>query len=210
MLGRTYWLSKSMLSACVAATAMLVPHVASAANEPRFEVTPFYGYQDGGQFKNGSTEEKIKLDGSGAAAFAFNWRAGEPGTQYELFYSRQATDSDEALPTKLKVEYLHIGGTTIIGEPESRVIPYAVGGIGATRLSPGIDSMSKETRWSLNLGGGVRVPITQHVRLRFEARGYLTWLGRDADLFCDAGCTLVARRTTFFQYAALGGVSVSF
>jgi opacity protein-like surface antigen len=210
MTGRTHWLTKSLLSACAAAAAMLAANVAFAANEPRFEVTPFYGYQDGGSFKNGGTDDKVKLNGDGAAAFAFNWRASEPGTQYELFYTRQSTDSDEAVPTKLKVEYLHIGGTTIIGEAESRVIPFAVGGIGATRLSPGLDSLNSKTRWSLNLGGGVRVPLTPHVRLRFEARGYMTWLGNDANLFCDAGCTLVARSKSFFQYAALGGVSVSF
>jgi hypothetical protein len=189
---------------------VLATSAALAVEEPRFEVTPLFGFHDGGRFKDGITDDTIKLNSAGTAAVAINWRAGEPGTQYELFYSRQSTDTDEVLPTKLKVEYLQIGGTTIVGEAESRVVPFAVGGIGATRFSPGLSSMSQETRWSFNLGGGVRVPLAKHVRLRFEARGYLTWLGGDASLFCDSGCTLVAKGKTFFQYAALGGVSVNF
>jgi Outer membrane protein beta-barrel domain len=210
MLQFDHCVSKSLRSVLLAAASMLATSAAWAAEEPRFEVTPLFGYHAGGQFKDGITDNTVKLNGTGTAAVAINWRASEPGTQYELFYSRQSTDTDEVVPTKLKVEYLHVGGTTIVGDAESRVVPFAVGGIGATRFSPSPSSMSQETRWSFNLGGGVRVPLAKHVRLRFEARGYLTWLGGDASLFCDSGCTLVAKSKTFFQYAALGGVSVNF
>lgn len=194
----------------VLSAASIVASTAWAADEPRFEVTPMFGYHAGGQFKEVATDETTKLDGAGTAAFAISWRASEPGTQYELFYTRQSTETDEATPTKLKIEYLQIGGTTIVGDAEGRVIPFAAGGIGAARFSPDLTSMSRETRWSMNLGGGVRIPLAKHVRLRFEARGYLTWLGGDTDLFCASGCTIVAKGKTFFQYAALGGVSVSF
>jgi opacity protein-like surface antigen len=205
-----HWMSKSWCAAWLAVAFVGVSSAAWSADEPRFEVTPMFGYHAGGEFKDSATDTTIKLNDAGTAAVAINWRAGEPGTQYELFYTRQSTDTDDAVPTKLKVEYLHVGGTTLVGDAEDRVTPFAVGGVGVTRFSPSLSTMSKETRWSLNLGGGVRVPLTKHVRLRFEARGYLTWLGGNADLFCDGGCTLVAKSKTFFQYAALGGVSVSF
>jgi hypothetical protein len=218
MLGHHYALSKSLLSACVALTSMLVAQVACSAEavEPSFEVTPFYGYQGGGVFNRAITAtngdisyDKATLNSSGVAAVAINWRAGEPGTQYELFYSHQSSDTKEVIPTNMKVEYLHIGGTTIIGEAESRVVPFAVGGIGATRLSPDSAGANNVTRASLNLGGGVRIPLAPHVRLRFEARGYLTWLGSNDGMFCS-GCTLLPKSKTLFQYSALGGVSVSF
>lgn len=210
MLRLDHWMSKSWGAVWLAAAVVVASPAARSAEEPRFEVTPMFGYHAGGQFKDSATNATIKLNEAGTAAVAINWRAAESGTQYELFYTHQSTDTDEAAPTKLKVEYLHVGGTTLVGDAEDRVTPFAVGGIGATRFSPGLSTMSKETRWSLNLGGGVRVPLTKHVRLRFEARGYLTWLGGNADLFCDGGCTLVAKSKALFQYAALGGVSVSF
>jgi opacity protein-like surface antigen len=179
------------------------------AAESRFEVTPFVGYRAGGHFKDGS-DNNLDLNASSSAALAFNWRATDPGTQYELLYSRQSTQTDGAAPITMKLEYLQIGGTADMGDADARVTPFAAGGLGATRFSPGPVSLSRETRWSFNLGGGVRVPLTPHIRLRFEARGYLTWLGGDANLFCNGGCTLVARSKTFFQYEALGGVSIGF
>lgn len=181
----------------------------AATTEPTIELTPFIGYHAGGQFKD-SNAGNVSVNASSSAAFAFNWPATESGTQYELFYSRQSTDVGNGAAIKLKTEYLQIGGTTVIGEPMSRVVPFAVGGVGATRFSPDAAAYSQETRWSFNLGGGVRVPISQHVRLRFEARGYLTWLGGNANLFCDSGCTLVAKGKSFLQYEALAGVSVGF
>lgn len=198
---------KTILSAMVAAWVLTAT---AAAAERGFEFTPLIGYHDGGQFRDGVTGTTVKLNNSGSLALAFNWRAAEPGAQYELFYSRQSTETDATTPIKMKTEYLTIGGTTIVGEPTTRVVPYAVGGIGAARFSPGLSSLTDETRWTLNLGGGVRIPVAAHVRLRFEARGYLTWLGGNSSLFCDAGCQLVAKGRTFFQYEALGGVTVSF
>lgn len=194
-------------------SAMLVSMLlagAAAAEEPRFEFTPMAGYRDGGQFRDGTNGAKVSLNGSGTAALAINWRAAEDGAQYELFYSRQSTKTDAPAPIKLKTEYLQIGGTTIVGEPAGRVVPFAVGGIGAARFSPSPDSFTDETRWSVSLGGGIRIPLAAHVRLRFEARGHLTWLGGNSSLFCDAGCVLEAKGKTLFQYEALGGVSVSF
>lgn len=181
-----------------------------AAADPVFEVTPLAGYRAGGQFRGGSDGATLNLSDRGSAALAINWRASEPGTQYELFYSRQSTDTGGGAPVDMKIEYLQLGGTTVIGEDAGRVVPFAAGGIGAARFSPGLAGLSRETRWSFNLGGGVRVPLTKQVRLRFEARAYLTWLEGDANLFCDGGCAIVAKSKTFFQYEALGGVSVGF
>lgn len=189
---------------------MLGGSVASAATPPSFEITPFAGYRAGGQFLDGSTTDKLDLRGAAGGALAFNWRAAEQGAQYELLYSRQSTETDSATPVDMNIEYLHIGGTTVIGELGARVEPFAAGGIGATRLSPDATGLSRETRWSFNLGGGVRVPVASHVRLRLEARGYLTWLGNQAELFCAGGCTLTAKSRTFFQYEALAGVSIGF
>lgn len=188
--------------ACLA----LVANAAGAA-ESSVEITPFGGYRDGGQFLDGNGA-KLDLNGSTGGALAFNWRAAEQGTQYEVFYSRQSTETEAAAPLDMKIEYLHIGGTTVIGELGSKVEPFAVGGIGITRLTP--QGLGDKTRGSLNLGGGVRIPLVAHVRLRLEARGYLTWFGSNADVFCAGGCGITAKSNSFFQYEALAGVSIGF
>lgn len=192
--------------ACLLAAMTSVP---ADAAERSFEITPFIVYRDGGQFQD-SAGTGLDLAGRAGGALAFNWRAAEQGAQYELLYSRQSTATDAATPLDMNIEYLHIGGTTVIGELGARVEPFAAGGIGATRLTPDAASLSRETRWSFNLGGGVRIPVATHVRVRLEARGYLTWLGNNADVFCASGCSIAAKSSTFFQYEALAGVSIGF
>lgn len=186
----------------------------SPPSEPSFEITPFIGIRNGGSFRSGVTQEDLNLASSTAAAIAVNWQATEDGTQYELLYSRQKTDTGGSTPIDMKVEYLQLGGTAVIGDASSHVVPFAAGGFGAARFTPDAASLSQETRWAFNLGGGVRVPIAKHVRLRFEVRGYLTWLNGKSSLFCPssegATCAITGKGETLFQYEALGGVSVGF
>jgi len=183
------------------------------AQEPRFEVTPFFTQRAGGGFKDAAGDD-VNLKGKSGFATAINWAASEHGAQYELLYSRQSTNIDVTSATPTRVEYLQLGGTTLLGDEASRVVPFASGGIGAARFSPGDSTLTQETRWAFSLGGGVRIPIVKHVRLRLEARGYLTWLNGNSSLFCNTGsstaCSVQPRGSTLFQYEALGGVSFGF
>ncbi len=198
------------LLALLLGVALITPISGTArAAEPAFAITPMAGYRAGGKFLDGASAP-LDVQAASSLALAFNWRASEPGAQYELLYSRQSSKTDSATPVDLKFEYLQLGGTTVVGDPLGRAIPFAAGGLGATRVSPADAALSNETRWSVNLGGGVRVPVANHVQLRFEARGYLTWIGGSSSLFCDSGCAIAAKGNTFFQYEALGGVSISF
>ena len=186
---------------------------AAQAAEPRFEVTPFFTQRGNGGFRDTSNND-VNLTAKSGVAAMFGWAASEQGSQYELLYSRQSTRTDSATPVDMRIEYLQLGGTTLLGDAEAHVVPFASGGIGVTRFSPGIASLTQETRWAVSLGAGVRIPIVKHVRLRFEARGYLTWLNGSSSLFCSSDtsttCALQAKGQTFFQYEALGGVSVGF
>lgn len=199
------------LSSVVFAGMLLMSAV--QAQEPRFEITPFFTQRAGGGFKDAAGDD-VNLKGKSGFATAINWAASEHGAQYELLFSRQSTNIDATSATPMRVEYLQLGGTTLLGDEASRVVPFASGGIGAARFTPGITGLSQETRWAFSLGGGVRIPIVKHVRLRLEARGYLTWLNGNSSLFCDSSatttCAIQARGQTLFQYEALGGVSFGF
>ncbi len=208
------------------------------AAEPRFEFTPFYTQRGGGGFDDANKND-TSLSSKSGAAIAIDWPSSEHGSQYELLYSRQntiASDSKTGTSIDMRVEYLQLGGTTLVGDEASHVVPYAAGGLGVARFTPGAASLlaftqevtpgttaslqTQETHLAFSLGGGVRIPITNHIRLRLEARGYLTWLN-GSSVFCHAGaatsdtnavvaCPLQTKGQTFFQYEALGGVSIGF
>jgi hypothetical protein len=186
---------------------------AAGAAESHFEITPFFTERGDGGFRD-ATNNDVNLSAKSGMAVAFGWPASEHGSQYELLYSRQSTKTDGMAPIDMRIEYLQLGGSTLLGDEESHVVPFASGGIGVTRFSPGITSLTQETRWAASLGAGIRIPIVKHVRLRFEARGYLTWLDGSSSLFCSSSttttCVLHAKGQTFFQYEALGGVSIGF
>jgi hypothetical protein len=182
---------------------------------PQFSISPFFGYRVGGGFRLNDTGQLISLDDHDAFAMAVDARAGE-GSEYELLYSRQYTSlrGNGFAPVGTVVEYLHIGGTLALTD-EGRIEPYFGGGLGVTRLSPGLAPGSSDARFSVSLALGLRAPLTQHFSLRLEARGYFTPLDTDAGLFCrsDQGgalCQVRGRGSALFQGDFLAGATYAF
>ena len=194
---------------------------APAAAEPptrevqQFEVSPFIGYRVGGSFRLIGTGQHIELDDHGSFALALDARADE-STQYELFYGRQSTvlRANALAPASIDVEYLHIGGTVALDEAQ-RVKPYLAGGLGITRFSPDPALGHEDTRFSVSLALGVRVPVSRHFSLRLEGRGLLTPVNTDSALFCrsdqsGALCQVRVRGSSFFQFDFLAGAAYAF
>jgi opacity protein-like surface antigen len=187
-----------------------------ASSEPlRFEVSPFIGYRLGGGFSLNDTGQHVDIDDHGSFALALDARAGDAG-QYELLYARESTvlRGDAFASTKVDVEYLHIGGTALLGDAP-RLKPYILGGIGVTRLSPGPTAGHENTRFSASLGLGMRVPISTHFSVRLEGRGFLTLVNADSAIFCrsdQAGalCLVQARGSSLFQFDFLAAAAYAF
>jgi opacity protein-like surface antigen len=182
---------------------------------PQFSISPFFGYRVGGGFRLNDTGQLISLDDHDAFAIAVDARAGE-GSQYEFFYSRQSTAlrGNGFDPVDTVVEYMHVGGTLALAD-EGPIEPYFGGGLGVTRLSPGLAPGSSDTRFSVSLALGLRAPLTQHFSLRLEARGYFTPLNTDTTLFCrsDQGgalCQVRGRGSALFQGDFLAGATYAF
>lgn len=187
-----------------------------STGRPRFEITPFIGYRAGGDFDVEGSDEGADLDDHTAYGLALNLRLDEV-SQYELFFARQPTRFKADSPVgglDVDVDYLHIGGTLESEEPR-RFTPYLAGGLGITRISPDDAAADDETRFSISLAGGVRVPVTARFGVRLEARGYLTFIDTDSAVFCASGsfggvCSIRASGSTFFQYEALAGATFTF
>ncbi|MBS0418605.1 MAG: outer membrane beta-barrel protein [Proteobacteria bacterium] len=192
-----------------------------------FEVAGFGGWTTGGEFKwqgGGAivnddvtaTGSRIGLNDHSSFAIAAGMRASD-STSYEVFYSREASQLQTPLrgssPADVTVSYLQLGGTLVLDESDRPLKPYAIGGLGITRLSPG-ESGDSRTRPSASLGLGLRWAATEHLSLRLEGRGFVTLMNNNA-VFCKSDqngllCRVHGDGTTFIQGQFLAGVAFAF
>ena len=185
-----------------------------------WEVTPFIGYRGGGDFdlEGSPTAKKVDLDDHGSFGLAVNlFTSGDKMESYELFYSRQEASvakSSPLAPFDLNVEYLHLGGTLNLND-ELPVRPYIVGGLGLTRFSPQTGNGGDDSRFSVSLGAGLKLPVTKQFNVRLEARGFLTLVNSDSAFFCFSGsqggtCAVRVKGDSFIQYELLAGAAFAF
>ncbi len=209
----------AFIAAAAGAAAASDAQTKPEASASLFEIAGFGALAVGGHFRDyaasAGSSSSVSLADHGAFALTADLRA-DLGSQYELFYSREATDIGGGVNfprTRLTIEYLHIGGTLLIDE-EPKFQPYAVGGLGITRFTPG-EQGSTDTRFSAALGLGLRWPVSPHFAVRLEARGLLTLVNPDAAVFCrsdQAGllCRIRGNGQTFVQGQFLLGAAYQF
>jgi hypothetical protein len=192
--------------------------VSLPAHAMDFEIAPFAGYRAGGAFRDTSVNENRDIDENASFGIALNLRRdGE--SQWELTYSRQDTriavlagaTVPEALD--LRVDYLQLGGTYFFSETDHQGFdPYVVGGLGITRFTPARAGLNDRTEPSINVGIGMRVPVSKRIALRIEGRAYVTVLESSGSIFCRSGnvnaaCTIHARASGLWQLEALFAVA---
>jgi hypothetical protein len=190
--------------------------VARAEELPFLQLAAHAGYRVGGNLEDSVSGDDRDLDDGSSLALALEFRYGKGDDRYlQLWYSRQGSSVNDGLADfDVDVEYLHFGGTVPIGEFEKAQGYFALG-LGATRFSPSGAGARDQTRFSGSLGLGIAMPVSEHVSLRLEARGYLTLMDSDTAIFCrsDNGsgfCRIVAHGSTIFQAEALAGFAVGF
>ena len=199
-----YWLLLLLL-ACLPTT----PQAAEV------EVTPILGYTFGGDFKN--TDNDNDLDVAEAASYGVILGLEDTtkyGAFYELYYSRQEThlkgdgvafSGDSKFD--VDISYLHIGGT--YGVEQKQFHPFVSGGLGVTHMSP--ERGDSETKFSMSLGGGVKIPLAERISLRFEGRGFATFFDSDTTIFCNNNsCAVKIEGDTMIQFTALSGLTFRF
>jgi hypothetical protein len=194
-----------------AAIFLLIP--ATARAERSLEITPFAGYAIGGGFEDNTTGASLDVPSTGIAGLILGLRDTDE-SQYELFYGFQRTELRSGgisggLPLfDMDIHYLHLGGTYLF--PREKVRPFVSGGLGLTLLAPDASGASSKAYFSLSLGGGAKIPISNRFGLRFEGRGFLTILPDDTEIFCvssgGAACTVNVKGDVFGQIQLLAGV----
>jgi len=210
---RLAWL---LLAALCSATAQAQMPGRKTGSENDF--TLFGGFRTGGDLAEAATEQDLHADTTPSVALALDL-AYEERKQLQLFYSRQKTELTPAtVPAPvvvdkipLKIEYLHLGGTAFFDELMGEG-GYASAGVGATRLTPNTPGFGPETKPSISIAFGYMVPIVPGLALRFELRGYATWVDSKGGLFCKSGggCALSIKGDALYQGDGLIGLTARF
>ena len=173
--------------------------------------TLYAGYQFGGSFTNQDTNESIDLREGGSYGASLDFPLDQ-SSEFQIFYGHQATEfTPWPYPTtsaKLRLDYLHIGGTYFPDELNRGV--YVVGGLGATRMTPDAEGLNPATKLSLNVGVGYLLPLSASFGVRFEARGLATMLGSNTAVFCSGGCVVHISGSGVLQGEFLVGLSARF
>lgn len=200
-------------------TTLCLPGLTHAQEpEPRYEITPFAGYRVGGEFDDRDDFISLEAGESNAWGITVNGRADQ-NTQWEVLYARQSTDVDTlaVVPGSpaldLDIDYLHIGGTYLFDSQPGQ--PYIVATLGATRFDPEPSRYDAKTYFSGSLGAGWKIALGRRLGLRFEARGFATFLDTDTSLFCESteaggSCLIIGSGDVFAQWEARAGLSFRF
>jgi len=182
-----------------------------------FEITPFAGYTTGGEFTNAETGNTLRFDETSSYGIMLDFRqAGDSDSWIEVYLSRQQTKlkADQGLFVgnpllDVNVEYYHIGGT--YGQATGKIRPFVVGTFGATHMVPKQGGLDSETKFSLSLGGGVRLYLTEHVGIRLDARWFGTLFNGSGGVFCSNGaCLVTVQGDVLSQYTANAGIILAF
>ena len=181
-----------------------------------FEITPFIGYTWGGEFTEETTGNKLTVNENSNYGIMLDFKQTDE-TQIELYYSHQPTKLESKASGfysgtplfDLDIDYFHIGGTALMGE--GKVRPFVVGTLGATYMAPKGEGLDSVTKFSLSLGGGAKILITDHIGLRLEGRWFGTFFDGSGSAFCSSGqCLIKVQGDVFSQFVANAGVIIGF
>jgi opacity protein-like surface antigen len=178
-----------------------------------FELTPFAGYTLGGEFEDINSSSSLEIEDDASFGLILNIR-DSANTQWEVFYSRQATAADttgspiSGSLLDLDVHYIHGGGTYLADGDRAR--PFLAATIGATHFEPGLAGFDSETFFSFSIGAGFQIRPNDRLGIRLEGRAFGTVLQSDTDIFCRTGpgeniCAIRTEGTVLWQFQTLAG-----
>lgn len=199
---------------------LVLPALPAAADDiKKIELSPFFGYRFGGDFVRSnefdSFDTGFAIDDSTSAGLALGINLSRH-LQIELRYAKQESelldtffDPDLAL-YDVDVEIYHAG--LVYQWTPGQIRPYMVISIGATSFDAAPSDIDDDTRFSVGLGAGVKVMVTDYFGLRFEARGYATAVDNGEELFCNHfdDCFRADTSESLYQGEITGGLVFAF
>lgn len=178
----------------------------------RFGISPFFGYRFGGQIQDPHTDAKYSFQDGPAYGLILDYAPMDYYGRFELLWSRQDTSVDFQGNNGLgkvgiTVDVIQVGGETEYGSRQIR--GYVSAHVGATHFSS--DGYGDDTRFSFDIGAGVKAFLTKHIYLRADLRGFGTVTDAQGGFIFANGVTVASfSGSTFWQGQVSAGVGVTF
>lgn len=180
--------TRTLLFLALPALLLALPATAQDRSET-IEITPFAGAYFGGTLESGSTavfdyDADVDTDAVYGLRIGYqfnNWAGVEfmgawaaPDVKYP---GGDALFEPSRTVGELKMQNYAVNG--VFNFTKGRFVPYFTIGAGATamKLSVAQGDTSWDTRFTSNLGGGLKIWVTPHFGLRIDGRFYATYIG---------------------------------
>jgi hypothetical protein len=184
----------------------------SAGLAQRVEISPFGGFQFGGNLSVDSGDLNVPVGGNYGILVDVTFASNG---QIELIYNRQATKLEQegsATPLfDMAVHNVHVGA--LYRFPATQVAPFVTVSGGVTRLEPSGDRDAASYA-SGSFGGGLKKFITPNFGFRVQSRFWFTLVRSNDNVFCApetaGGCLIGQNAGLLVQGNLTGGLIVAF
>jgi hypothetical protein len=169
------------------------------------ELAPFFGLQYGGSLVSASgqgfaIDPGIQYGATLDVPFSPDW-------SFELLYARQEPEFASAPRVGLAVERYVAGARQEIDAGRARFLGVAL--LGLTRMVP--DHGGATERFTLAIGLGLRRPLSRHLGVRADVRGYYAIQSSGGGTACvNANCLFAFGSSGVWQGDVTGALSWTF
>lgn len=187
------------------------------AQQHRFEITPFAGYQFLGKTSVFYQNFYGDIDIKDSEVFGFSINVPMVyGAELELFYSRQDSRLDyksRASGTRetlfdMSVEYFQIGA--LRGIQQGNLLPFGVVTLGATNFNPKKEGLSSEWKFSFTFGLGAKIYLSDRIGIRVQGSLLMPvqWAGAGVYFGTGGSGVGVSAGSTLVQIDVRGGLII--
>ena len=186
--------SSRKLAVCAAVMAACLAGHARELSAQSVEITPFFGYRFGGDFFELVTEQPVDEDGAPAFGVVVDI-GGRDGLYLEGIFSRQdaylSTPERPLIPaTRWHITVDQYQAGALQEFRYGRVRPFLQSTFGLARYAA---EDNAEIRFSIGVGGGVKLFPTDYLGVRLDGRSFITFTDAEGSaLACTIGVCLVA------------------
>ena len=187
---------------------VLLSATAAPVEAQRIEITPFVGYQFGGELEEiGDTTTTLKLDQSFTWGLMLDYEIPDFG-QVELYYSTQGTDLDRGIESAVGVTIDHFQiGVIHLYTPNRPINPYIGITLGVSRFEISGDS---DSRFSGAIIGGMEVLFSDHLGFRLDGRVFGISTGSNPITCSEELCIDYPDTSIIWQYTVNAGLIIHF
>jgi hypothetical protein len=178
----------------------------------RFGISPFYGYRWGGEIQDASTDSKYSFKDAPAYGLFLDYAPKGYFGRFELLWSRQDSSVDfngnNGLGNvDITIDVIQVGGLAEYGSESLR--GYVSAHVGATHFSS--DGFGDDTKFSFDIGAGVKAFLTKNIYLRADLRGIWTVTeGEGGFIFANGVTVAYFSGSTFWQGQVSAGIGITF